>query len=196
MKRALCHPDRRVVAFGLCSKCYQRKRFGRDPEKVEQRMRGNQDLRTWIERWRSEPTERGCREWLRKRNQRGYGIYRVDGKAQRVTRLYWALVNGAIPPGLFVCHHCDNPSCVELSHLFLGTHLDNMRDCERKGRFVPNLNVRGDNHPQAKLTSRDVERIRALGGSKTQAAIARDFGVTPSLVSMILNDKIWVASHA
>ena len=70
------------------------------------------------------------------RNQYGYGIIQVGGKARGAHRVSWELINGTIPDGLEVCHHCDNPPCVYVGHLFLGTHAENMRDSFRKGRTI------------------------------------------------------------
>jgi HNH endonuclease len=76
----------------------------------------------------------GCWNWVgSKRN--GYGVIRKYRLYYYAHRVAWELTNGAIPSGLFVCHHCDNPPCVNPAHLFLGTHADNMRDKTDKGRI-------------------------------------------------------------
>ncbi len=74
-----------------------------------------------------------CLEWTCTRT-RGYGITKLRGKTYRAHRAVWEMIVGPIPKGLFVCHSCDNPSCVNVGHLFLGTHTENMRDMRSKGR--------------------------------------------------------------
>jgi len=79
-------------------------------------------------------SESGCLEWMRGLWTDGYGQIKVNGRPRRVPRVAWELAYGAIPEGMLVCHHCDNPLCIEPSHLFLGTPRDNRRDCIVKGR--------------------------------------------------------------
>lgn len=79
----------------------------------------------------------GCWLWTAKRNQGGYGAVREAGPGSRFLsthRLSFEMANGQIPKGLMVCHSCDNPPCVNPDHLFLGTAIDNIRDCIAKGR--------------------------------------------------------------
>lgn len=93
----------------------------------------------WRERFWSKigpQRDDGCREWTAGKFRYGYGAFLLDGKLRKAHRVMWELHFGPIPEGLFVCHHCDNPPCVEVSHLFLGTPLDNMRDKIAKGRLV------------------------------------------------------------
>ncbi len=75
-----------------------------------------------------------CWLWTGGHNGRGYGTLKVDGRMQYAHRLVWSLLHGPILTGFYVCHCCDQPSCVRPSHLFLGTQSDNMRDCVAKGR--------------------------------------------------------------
>jgi hypothetical protein len=80
--------------------------------------------------------ESGCWEWLGAKDELGYGIIKVDGKTMATHRLSYALTNGFIPNGLLVLHKCDNPSCCNPDHLFVGTQLDNVWDSINKGRHI------------------------------------------------------------
>lgn len=76
----------------------------------------------------------GCHLWEGAVTTAGYGLVGRNGKLIYVYRLVWEKTNGPIPAGLHVLHRCDVPCCVNVEHLFLGTHYDNMRDMAAKGR--------------------------------------------------------------
>lgn len=81
----------------------------------------------------SEMSESGCLIYV-KRKSRGYGHIGHNNKELLAHRAAWMVVNGPIPEGMLVCHKCDNPACINVDHLFLGTHKDNIQDCVSKGR--------------------------------------------------------------
>lgn len=151
------------------------------------------------------PNVAGCMEWKAGRNIKGYGMFSVRYNNYASHRIAWFLVNGQIPSGMIVCHKCDNPSCCNPEHLFLGTFLDNNRDRAVKGRsYIPppgerseQMKVaaaRGENNGAAKLTQDDITRIRSLKNSLPQSEIALMFKVNQSSISRILGNKRWFTS--
>ncbi len=104
-------------------------------------------------------------------------------------RFSWELHNGPIPKGFCVLHRCDNPPCVRPDHLFLGTHLENIRDMVKKNR---GYDRHGEKNPRAKLTERKVIEIRRryeLG--ETQESLGREYGFVQAYISQIVLRKIW-----
>lgn len=114
-----------------------------------------------------------------------YGHFHIRDRSLKAHRVAYILENGKIPKGLYVLHSCDNPLCVNPSHLFLGTHSDNIKDCVMKGRWN---RPRGENHPDATLTNRQHNKIITLGrtGRYRHHELATMFGVTRGRVSQIL----------
>lgn len=87
---------------------------------------------------RSEVDDNGCWIWTMSKYPTGYGHLNWLGKGagDYAHRVSWQIANGrGIPAGLFICHKCDVPACVNPDHLFLGTPKDNTQDAIRKGRF-------------------------------------------------------------
>lgn len=65
---------------------------------------------------------------------KGYGVRKYQGRQQYVHRIAWMEAHGPIPPGMIICHRCDNPPCYNVEHLFMGTYSDNNFDAAKKGR--------------------------------------------------------------
>ena len=76
----------------------------------------------------------GCWNWRGGKDKDGYGSIKIDGQQCRAHRVSYEEYIGEIPDGLNVCHHCDNPPCINPSHFFIGTHADNQHDKVAKGR--------------------------------------------------------------
>lgn len=103
------------------------------------------------QKWSPEPFS-GCWIWTASVDEQGYGFFKLNYKMRKSNRVSWELHFGKIPAGLCVLHKCDTPSCVNPSHLFLGTHSDNQVDALAKGRRI-----------QPKGTGRDWASIRKTG---------------------------------
>lgn len=144
-----------------------------------------------------------CWLWTASDKGNGYGQFGVAGRIDFAHRVSWKIHNGDIPAGMCVLHRCDNPRCVNPSHLFLGTKADNVADMIAKGRQArgnrtgarvhPETVARGERSGAAKLTERDIRRIkeRYAKGDITQQELARQYGVHQSNISVIVSGKAW-----
>lgn len=138
--------------------------------------------RFWAKVDRDGPTPAHCPDlgpcwvWTARCRETGYGELAIGGVSRRSHRVSWVLTNGPIPDGLQVLHRCDNPPCVRVSHLFLGTNADNVRDREAKHRRT--AVVRGEANPRARLTEARVREMRRLSEAGwTGTDLATMFGV-------------------
>ena len=106
-------------------------------------------------------------------------------------RVAFYLVNGFVAEN--TCHTCDNPPCVRPSHLFAGTHAENMADRQAKGRTVGFTNQAGEANHHAKLTNASVLEIRRAlaAGVSTEQALADEFGVSRPTITLIRQGRIW-----
>lgn len=130
-----------------------------------------------------------CWEWQGVRESFGYGRFWFNGRTQTAQRVAWQLSAGDIPQGLCVLHRCDNPPCVNPSHLFLGTKSANAADRHVKGRTNW---ARGDSQPGTNLTEDSIRAIRSrYAAGALQRDLAAAFGVSRSSIQLIVARKRW-----
>jgi hypothetical protein len=139
-------------------------------------------------KWMPEPNS-GCWIWLGAMSGLRPSMGTVPGTQELAYRVSWQLHRGEIPCGLYVCHHCDVPLCVNPDHLFLGTQADNLADMSNKGRGRGPCRDRANTHYKTKLTEADVVAIRA--DPRPTRAVGRDYGVTQANISAVRSGKTW-----
>lgn len=127
-----------------------------------------------------------CIEWPGPRGSGGYG---KQGR-KLAHRVAWEAAHGPIPRGLFVLHSCDNPPCVNLEHLRLGTQQDNVRDREERNRRAAPI---GELNGRARLTPLLVEVVRAVGKLRvfSDVQMGRWFGVSAGAIFDVRNLRSW-----
>lgn len=144
------------------------------------RVPGTEQERFWAKVEKSD----GCWNWIGALNADGYGLVRFNGETRGAHRVAWSFAHGAMPT-LQVLHKCDNPRCVRIEHLFLGTHADNMLDMAVKGRSW-----------HRKLNVKQVREARArCAAGETHRAVATDLGISRESVRDIVSGKKWKWVH-
>lgn len=129
-----------------------------------------------------------CWVWTGTRSRQGYGTIRYGGKNSSAHRLSYEIHKGKIPDGYFVCHTCDNPSCVNPRHLFVGTPQKNVDDMISKNRQV---NLRGEQHGGSKLRTEQVLEMRNLFGTLSLNQLAKRYAVSKQAILRIKQGKVW-----
>lgn len=129
-----------------------------------------------------------CWPWTDALSPAGYGQIMIDYKRVRANRAALLFSGHTIPAGSMVCHKCDNRSCCNPAHLFIGTPADNAADMVSKHRQAV-----GERHGRARLTQTEVDAIRELhaGGGWTHVKLARLFGVSSANICVVVNGKSW-----
>lgn len=132
-------------------------------------------------------TESGCWLWTGT-SLKGYGKMNVKSRTKMAHRVAYEAYIGPIPAGMFVCHKCDVPSCINPNHLFVGTHADNMTDRNKKGN-----SPKGIKNGSAKYTKEQISQVKFyLGmGGKSHKEIACITGVHFGTISEIKCGRLW-----
>jgi hypothetical protein len=197
--------DRRATRRGLCNKHYQRVVFRGEtlPPLSEWHVRRSLRERFYEKTREADSVRDGmttpCVHWTGSKDKNGYGRIGVGSKADKTKRnelshrIAWILEHGELDDSICVLHKCDNPQCVNVEHLFLGTKTDNNRDMVAKGRMVfqvhPEKHPHGEGHFAAKLTDALVRKIRET--NLPTRRIARALGMSNTTVAMARKGKTW-----
>lgn len=131
--------------------------------------------------------EAGCWVWMGSTQVRGYGEIISNKRKYLAHRASYEAFVGEIPKGMYVCHACDNVSCVNPNHLFLGTQKQNLQDMANKGR-----STRGEKNPMAKLSEEDVKDIKYfINTGLSSKDLGVEYGVSSAAINLIKQGKRW-----
>jgi len=182
--------EKKVLAHDMCSMHWQRFRLHGSPLRTKTVQYHGLTPKERFLKYVDRPPE-GCWPWKGGLNgYKGYGMFNYYGRPRLASRVSWMLFKGDIPDGLFVCHACDNPKCVNPDHLFLGSQKDNMDDMVAKGRSNNAAkSLPGVLHGGVKLTDADVLEIRSA--SQSFRFLARRYGVSTRTIGDVKSRRSW-----
>lgn len=185
MKCSQSDCQRNAVSRSFCDKHYRRLiKYGSPDAYGSRKVAEGNEVERFHQKY--EKQENGCWIWSggARPNHRGtlYGRHHLDnGSAEGAHRFSYMLVNGPILSGVYICHKCDTPLCVNPDHLFASDHAGNMRDMVQKNRSYKG---RGElKRGSAKLTDQQAQEIRDM--SLSHSKIAKIFGVSQTTISRI-----------
>jgi len=133
--------------------------------------------------------QEGCWDWKGVIHPDGYGRIQCfeRQKCKPAHKVSWILHKGSVLKGLCVLHKCDNRRCTNPDHLWLGTTQENTEDKVKKNR-----QAKGSKNGQAKLTEESASEIKKLLKLGVKGArLARDFGVSDTVISKIKKNEYW-----
>ncbi len=185
------HRDSRT-SDGRAGACKECKKERRKPQLQRNRIRpifsiNEMNVTPEIEArfWSYADSSGDCWLWLGSKINGRYGKFSVRRREFTAHRVSYRLANGSIPDGMHILHRCDNPACVNPSHLFAGTNQDNIADRVAKGR--------SNRQPKKVYTTiEQVKEIRTRHASGEKSGqIAKSMSIPPNRVYSIVSRRVW-----
>lgn len=180
--------EKKAYARGLCNAHYLRARSdGTISQHAATLVRAGASLDERLRHHGWTVVDSDCWEWNGYREAGGYGLMAVGSShPERASRAAYSAWIGPIPEGGVVCHRCDNPPCINPSHLFLGDRSLNNADMATKKR-----SANGVRKANWRLTDAQVDAVREryAAGDVSQRALATEYGVSQQLISLIVARK-------
>jgi len=174
------------LALNFCNKHYLRFKRG---NQVEKKSAYEMTIKERLLNFCIIDKKSECWNWISSKNEKGYGAISIKNKHCIAHRESYKIFIGKIPKKQLVCHRCDNPSCINPSHLFLGNDKINSDDKIKKGRLVSSP---GSKNGNSKLNEKDVIKIKLkINKGYNLVALAKEFNVTPESIYYIKNNKTW-----
>lgn len=173
-----CKNERGICGRRLCVICYKRHRRAGTLETFET-IGESKPLGERFAAYVIPEPNSGCFLWIGAHDARNYGRIGIGSRGSGTMlahRAAWELAKGSVPADLCVLHRCDNPACVNVAHLFLGTRIDNNADCKAKGR-----------QKGVKLTPDQIREI--LTSTETRRSLAMKYGITKAIVDNVASGK-------